>query len=260
MYAFAGMNAIRTNSLGFIFAALLVLGSPLAHAVTIASYDFNGLTGGEATLAAASMDENITAGSISRGASYGVYAAAFSTNGLGTRPGFDSSNTVFLSNYTLSTAVANDAYFEFTLTPDAGYSITIDSLTLGSRRASSGTGPNFFGVRTSLDGYTADIVTGVSTTGAGGNVSTVQTANFGSNLQNITSTVTVRMYGYARSASNSSYGIWVITNQNASDVNGAGTGNFIVSGSVNSVPEPTTYALVAAVMALGVVYWRKYRS
>lgn len=54
---------------------------------------------------------------------------------------------------------STNTYFEFTLTPDAGYSITINSIKFGSR--STGTGPQAYSVRTSLDSYNSEIAGGV---------------------------------------------------------------------------------------------------
>jgi len=62
----------------------------------------------------------------------------------------------------INTAASGSAYFEFTLTPATGYVVTLSSITFGSR--STGTGPAAFSVRSSLDGYVANVATGTLST------------------------------------------------------------------------------------------------
>jgi predicted extracellular nuclease len=60
----------------------------------------------------------------------------------------------------LNQAASGSAYFEFTLTPDAGKTLTISALQFGSR--STGTGPQAYSVFTSLDGYATAVATGAT--------------------------------------------------------------------------------------------------
>jgi hypothetical protein len=50
------------------------------------------------------------------------------------------------------------AYFEFTITPDAGKQVTLFDLSFGSR--SSSTGPQGYSVRSSIDNYSTEIASG----------------------------------------------------------------------------------------------------
>ncbi len=260
MYAIASMKTIFTATIGSLFTLILLAGTT-ASGVVIASYDFDGLSGDEVTLAAASSEANISASVLSRGAAYDGYAAAFTTNGFGTQPGAVDENDAFRQlHYTIQDAADNDGYYQLTLTPAEGYQLSVDTIVFGSRRASNRTGPNLIGARSSLDTYTADLVSGVDASGAGGNVSAVTTLDFGSSLQNVATEVTIRIYGYDRNNGlDRGFGIWTISNQNASDVDGAGTGNFVINGSISPVPEPETYALIVSALAFGLVVWRRRR-
>ncbi len=57
----------------------------------------------------------------------------------------------------LSVGSSGSAYFEFTLTPTAG-SVSFNSISFGDR--STGTGPEAFNLRSSLDNYASDLASG----------------------------------------------------------------------------------------------------
>jgi len=88
-------------------------------------------------------------------------------------------------------------YFEFTITPNAG--IIIDFYNFSFTTQVSGTGPTNFSVRSSIDSYTSDIVTWVATVGA----ITVDLSAY----KNITTTTTIRIYGWAASAGGGTFSI-----------------------------------------------------
>jgi hypothetical protein len=58
----------------------------------------------------------------------------------------------------LNTAAAGSAYFEFTLEPQNGATITVTEISFGTR--STSTGPQAFTIRSDEDSYVADIATG----------------------------------------------------------------------------------------------------
>lgn len=60
-------------------------------------------------------------------------------------------------------AVANDRYFEFTLTADDGFFLDLDNLQFGAARGGSGT-PRGWAVRSDVDGFTNTIATADMTT------------------------------------------------------------------------------------------------
>lgn len=112
--------------------------------------------------------------------------------------------------YSGMTGSANTAeYYEVTLSPNAGYTITGDSIKFDFQR--SGTGVRTYSVRSSLDGYTANLtaVYGLPTTNvdvqAGDvfflkkDITTAQTRNIivlGASFANLTAPVTFRFYGW----------------------------------------------------------------
>jgi hypothetical protein len=88
-----------------------------------------------------------------------------------------------------------NAYLEFSITPTVSHNITISSLAMQIRRSTTGTsgaGPNSWSLRSSLDGYAADVAAGVLTS----NSSPATIATLGIAFMNLASKVTFRLYGY----------------------------------------------------------------
>lgn len=94
-----------------------------------------------------------------------------------------------------SSGVPDPAYYvEFTINPNTGYQLDLTSVVLRMRRSttgSSGSGPNNWSLRSSLDGYTANLGTN-SLTSSYNNY----TVTLGSGFLNIYTPVTFRLYGY----------------------------------------------------------------
>jgi hypothetical protein len=87
-----------------------------------------------------------------------------------------------------------NAYLQFSVTPTSGHSMTIASLVLSIRRSttgSSGSGPNNWALRSSLDGFAADISYGTVSTSI-----IAFPVTFGAAYANLSSPVTFRLYGY----------------------------------------------------------------
>lgn len=118
----------------------LVLGGAVsgASAQVVAEWDLLGAPGNQ-DFTVGSGAPGITAANLTRGAGITPTAAANSLSG---------------SNWH---DLAADDYFTFGFTPDAGVSVDLDTLFIGSR--SSGTGPGFLGLFSSLDGFTANLFT-----------------------------------------------------------------------------------------------------
>jgi len=117
-------------------------------------------------------------------------------------------------------AINTAEYYEVTLTPDIGYTITGDSIKFSFER--SGTGVRTYSVRSSLDGYAANLtaVYGVPTTNVNvqsGNIFflkkdivTVQNRNIivlGPAFMNLLSPVTFRFYAWNSEASTGTFSI-----------------------------------------------------
>lgn len=88
-------------------------------------------------------------------------------------------------------------YFEFTLTPNAGFVLNLTSFVYTGQ--ASGTGPTTFTFRSSLDGYSVNIGT-PSATGTAIDLSAPS-------YQNLTGSITFRFYGYGASAGTGTFSI-----------------------------------------------------
>ncbi|SHL29794.1 T9SS sorting signal type C domain-containing protein [Flavobacterium saccharophilum] len=131
------------------------------------------------------INSNITVGGIGRGSS-------------GLLPG-TGNNTYSATGWTTNnntTGIDSNDYFEFTLTPNAGYEIDFSSLVYTSTNSN---GPRSFVLRSSIDGYAVNI----------GGVATSTTGNTFviSAFQNITTAIKFRLYGYNSSNAVNSFSI-----------------------------------------------------
>ncbi len=94
-------------------------------------------------------------------------------------------------------------YFEFTLSPEQGYSIVISKISFGSR--STGTGPQAYSIRTSSDSYNSDV--------AGGAISNDSKWNYYEHPSlslTTESSITIRIYGFNGSGSFQKTAVWRI--------------------------------------------------
>lgn len=226
-------------------AAGICLSAPLSHAVVLANYNFQAVTGGAAS--------TVSTASTVTGAGYSLTTftggvglqgtltpagpiTATSTTGVGT-----TTNTQHLvvrvggtdatSRTEEAAAVTANDYYGFTITPDAGASLSLTTLSYDFSRSGTYSGRIF--VRSSLDGFTStihtnDLPTSTNTLGAATPI------NLTAGFANLTEAVTFRFYFADNSASLTD----VDTN--------AGTvyrlDNFILEGSV--VPEPGSTLLL----------------
>lgn len=93
-------------------------------------------------------------------------------------------------DYTVN-ATTGSAFYEITLTPDAGYYLTISAISFGSR--STATGPKKYSIRSSLNSYMTELV---------GDTINTPTSSWGLRTQTLSATGTVgtqvklRIYGY----------------------------------------------------------------
>jgi hypothetical protein len=91
-------------------------------------------------------------------------------------------------------ALDPNAYLEFSVSPTSSYSLTISSMVMSIRRSTTGTsgsGPNNWALRSSLDGFAADISNGTLST----NILAIP-VTFNASYANLSGTVTFRLYGY----------------------------------------------------------------
>jgi hypothetical protein len=139
----------------------------------LVTFDLSGQPGNEASAAATSSVTGVTAGPISRSV------------GLTPVSGTDSINS---SGWPAGTAPDKNLFDTFTITPAAGCTVTLTSLSIDVK--ASPTGPAHAEVGTSADGYTT-----VSTPFAGTSTETVTLSASG------TAPITVRVFGYGATSS-----------------------------------------------------------
>lgn len=170
---------------------------------------------------------NLTQGSIT---------AATNGNRFGGSGWFNVGNTA-LGN-TITEAVAGNDYIQFIITPNAGYSFTPTSFVFQWDK--SGTGPKNIALRSSADGFAADLGALAPVAALG----TPNTINI-SGLVGLSVATTFRVYGYGATATGGTGGFDVTTNVVNVQLNGttAGTGS---SSTLANITQPTGNILQAA--------------
>ncbi len=184
-----------------------------ASAATVASWDFAGAAGTEAT-SDGSMAGNMEQSVLSHGAGLG-YATSNpdSFNGTG-----------FLS--TLTAALGADDYFTFSLEASTSYMLSVSSIDFNFD--ASGSGPQSWALFSSVTGFNeGDVLNNWVSVGPSSQTATLSGV---SELQDMTSLVEFRVYGYEASLQSGTGSF-------------EGTGNDLqVNGQV--IPEPATLSLL----------------
>ncbi len=147
-------------------------------------------------------------------------------------PGATFPNSVFLRQNivspTAADAVLNNQYFQFAVSPDAGYRMDIHGLSFDATRGGQST-PRGWVLRSSLDGFAADLATDDLST----QLPTLESFDIDlTGFEDIETEVTFRLYGYAPSTAV-----------------GAFYDNLVVAGiaeaiDVAAVPEPASLFLL----------------
>lgn len=166
----------KRNSITVI-CLLLLLSVSKSWGQAILTFDFAGALGDEASYASSTNNANINSSTITR---TGLTASA-----NGDRFGS--------TNFSTSAAIDLTKYIEFTITPLAGYQMTITSVVFLYQR--SGSGPLTFALRSSLDAYASNLGGAL----AGSDVTGTQTFNFSFSAltPSCSSPITFRLYAYA---------------------------------------------------------------
>jgi hypothetical protein len=173
---------------------------------------------------------------------------SFTTNALG---GVNASDNFA----TFSGALDPARYYEVTITPQVGSILDIDTLAFTIQR--SGTGIRSYAVRSSLDGFAANLSASISpaTTnllvGPGDEFRWAFDANssalngslvtLGPSFDVLTSPVTFRFYGWNAEALTGTFSV----------------DNVALSGAITSVPEPSVAALFGGLGLLALVFKRR---
>lgn len=179
----------------------------------LVTFDFAALGGAEASANSNGNDPNVGGSTITRG-------SGLTASGNGGR--FNATNWALGS---INNAVSGNNYMEFTITPNSGCSFSITSVFLQMQR--SGTGPSAIALRSSADGFAANLDQIYTI------IDNAATQSFTFTFSLTSSTpVTFRIYMYAEAAGGSG-GI------------GDGTGNDLVvngttsCGAVNTITTGT---------------------
>jgi len=156
------------------------------------------------------VDPNITASGIGRG-------SGATGSGASNRYSASSWNTA---------AIDLTAYFEFTLTPNAGCSINFTDF-IYTAQASASAGMSF-AFRSSVDSYVADIGTPTAT---GATISLT-----GASYQGITSAITFRLYAWGAGSGSNTFSV------NSFEFNGTTTcsSNTVTTGAITGAPFTVT--------------------
>ncbi len=184
-----------------------------------------GNAGTETTEPSVANNANISAANLTQG----TITAAANGNRFGGSGWFNTGNTA--GGNTLAEAVAGNDYIQFIVTPNGGFSFTPTSFVFVWDR--SGTGPQNVTLRSSVDGFTADLGTVTAIVSAAFATNTITIAG----LTNITTATTFRLYGYGASATTGTGGF--DANANAVNVTLNGT-TAPIGGIPNIVVTPTS--------------------
>lgn len=192
--------------------------TPGVIAVTLATWNFAGWNPtkvAKTTAPVSTSAANVTVSNLVKGAGIDAGATYFSDNA------FDGTG---ITAQTLIQAIANNEYYEFTITPALGKSVTITSIDVSTLAQNAST----FSLLSSQNGFTAanQIASITTSTEMTSNIPLKTFTVTGHN--NITSALTFRVYIYT--VGDQSYSAYGFGNHNAD----AGA-DFIVKGMVNSI-------------------------
>ncbi len=151
----------------------------------ILTFEFNGLSGNEASAVSNSNDANLSTSTITRG------------SGLTASNNANRFNAQSWATTSIANAVSGNDYMEFTITPNSGYEFNVTTMVFNVQR--SGTGLRGIALRSSVDSYAANIDTEMAIA----DNTSVQTITFTVSQTGNTAAVTYRIYGWAEATGGS---------------------------------------------------------
>jgi hypothetical protein len=129
-----------------------------------------------------------------------------------------------------STSLDPNDYFNFIITPASGYLLNLTSFRYTGQR--SGSGPNSFAFRSSLDGFTANIGSPTASLSPPTETTIDLTSTA---FQSLQSPIEFRLYGWGASGAGGTFSV----------------NDFSFAGNVVAVPEPASLTLAAIAVAGG---------
>jgi MYXO-CTERM domain-containing protein len=247
---FGSSPTLRVSNRKIFLFLLLVLGAVAARG-QLFTYSFSDVVSGSSATSAGGSAGN-------------VVFSNFSASGVGA-----ASNAGGVFSFTTWTTGATNGsntftggrdatdYFQFTVTPSAGFNLTLASLTFSAGRTS--TGARQFSIRSSLDGFATNLtasVTDANMSVVGSNVfqfsDNATTSIFGGDkitlggtaFTNVSAPITFRIYAYNAESGAGAFRI------DDFSING--------SASLSAVPEPASTAAAIGGVAL-LAAWRRRR-
>lgn len=212
--------------------ATVLFGSALtAQAGILATYNFNGNvnpTNNEPTW------QTVTAFTTSFGISLATNNQDYGPSGIQQSWG----PTPLSGAVNAATALSNNSFVQFTITPLSGGILNLDEISFDGARGGSST-PRGFGLASSVDSFATVIGSHDMATARAGGLLTYSFDLSAPAFQGITTPITFRVLVYA-----------------------PGTGNSVEMNSLSvlgTIPEPSTYAAIAGALALGLVAYRRRR-
>lgn len=180
----------------------------------LATYSFLGQPGDQTSTPVNTLATGVSASAITRGPNIGALAVT---------------NTMAATNWSTNNSVWAQRYYEFSLTPDTGFTLSLTSLVVGMARATPN-GPTNYAIRSSIDSFASNLFTGITPTSA-----TKVTNFFGSGFNDISNTISFRVYGYNAA---SPEGRFRLTGSPVT----SDTEALVITGT--AVPEPSTAVLL----------------
>lgn len=160
------------------------------------------------------------------------------------------------AGWTKAAAPDQRQFFEFTIAPDAGWSLNLHSLTVTEKRI--GSGAREWSVRSSLDGFAQDLAR-FQTTPSEGAAGMPSVVALGSEFVGLKQAVTFRLFGFSAPADRIRViAGWPISLRVPAAANGSWfLDNLAVQGSV--VPEPAALGWVVGLGLAGFAVLRRRR-
>ncbi|QJX00553.1 PA14 domain-containing protein [Frigoriglobus tundricola] len=180
-----GLHTVRVVSTSGAFGIgnlYVWSGPPPASGPDLATFSFLGATGKETSDAAGSAASHVTVGALTRGSGLNP-----ETQGLGANS-FASAAVGNAYGATLAAAVSLQQYYQFNLSVASGYSMSLTGLNVEGWTQSAS--PPGIGIQVSTDGVNFTTVYNSTTSYAAASLGQVTA------VQNVTGTVTVRIYLY----------------------------------------------------------------